>query len=126
MTPQELFDAVVAHLRKQGVKSLLTQEQSLKLFVPPGTCAYLSFDGNKCAAGGLLLSEEYSPNLEGKNVLAVMDMVPSFKARIGYSNCNLLNDLRLVHDRHEVGAWEYYFEKVAQEHHLTYTPPTTP
>lgn len=122
LTAQQLFDTVVDGLRKQGSKSLMSEELRIKLGYPPGTCAYRGMDNKKCSAGLLLLDEEYDPRLEGKGLLLVMDRILAFSKRIG-DNGNLLFDLQRLHDRYDVDNWEVGFQRIAQNHQLIYTAP---
>lgn len=90
MTEQELFDKVVAHLRKQGVKS-----------VENGRCRYRTAEGLKCAIGILIKDEDYSTELEGcvvynSGVLKATGLgggSPILK--------KLATALQVVHDSHE-------------------------
>ena len=54
MTGQEIFDSVLAHLRKQGDASLNAS----------GKCAYRGEGGTACAVGCLIPDELYDPRIE--------------------------------------------------------------
>lgn len=137
MLSQELFDAVVYNLRKQGSKALLDDEQLKKTFQSKGACAYRTKDGKCCAAGGMLTLEEYDPKMEGKSLRIVMDMAPSFAERvIGDAACvdgvhakrgnyTILKDLQFIHDRLQVEDWEQGFRDLANRYELIYTPLAT-
>lgn len=124
MTPQQLFDTVVANLRKQGSKSLLTLEQCRELQLPPGTCAYRGFHGYRCAVGCLISDLDYSQEMEGKYLTWVQQHSPSLAAIIDGQgdNYNLLCDLQSIHDTTIVEEWEERFRRVASQFRLTYTP----
>lgn len=62
MTLQEIFDTVVAHLRKQGRKSTTLVNQH---------CVYRAPNGDKCAIGCLIRDEDYDRSIEGLTVRAV-------------------------------------------------------
>jgi hypothetical protein len=129
MTLQELFDTVVGNLRKQGSKALLTEEQCKELGSPPGTCAYRSQDGKSCAAGGLLTDKEYLPAVEGKGLLFLVGLIPTFRERVGDTadpSFALLRQLQIIHDTASVRDWELEFQQVAQLKDLIYTPPAAP
>lgn len=122
MTPQQIFSTVVDNLRKQGSKSLLTDEQIKKLRLLSGACAYRGMDGKCCAIGGLLTDEEYQLKMEGANLSVVVGMAPSFACRINYDdNYQLLRRLQMVHDQYSVKKWEAQFQQLAEDYHLIYT-----
>lgn len=114
MTPQETFDRVVTHLRKQGRKS-----------VDPSThrCMYRGPDGLKCAVGALIPDEKYSAVFETKGTL--WSPIRSVLLELGHDP-TLCNSLQLVHDSVSVDNWESHFEIVADKYHLKYTPITAP
>jgi len=58
MTKQELYDATVAHLLKQGCRAMSS-----------GTCAYRAVSGDKCAIGVHIPDNEYVLEIEGTGVL---------------------------------------------------------
>lgn len=59
MTPQEIEDKIIAHLKTQ--KTRAQRENS-------STCAYRSPDGLKCAVGCLIPDEQYNAAAEGEGV----------------------------------------------------------
>ncbi len=107
MTPQEIFDKVVNHLRAQG-------EQSRGGMT--GGCAYRGRGGMMCAAGCLIPDSEYASEMEGKRVSAV----PYFD---GFSSLELIGRLQDAHDGGTPGeGWEQTFKLIAFDFDLTYTP----
>lgn len=108
-TKQQVFDQVVAHLRKQGAKA--TQG-------PTTSCAYRNAAGLKCAAGCLIGDDEYDKRMENRGWpgLVVDGLVPEAHEK-------LIRDLQWVHDRHYVDRWETKLASVATTHRLQYTPP---
>jgi hypothetical protein len=127
MTPQEIFDTVVNHLRQQGARSVLTQERILQLDLADGTCAYRAANGYKCAAGALIQDEEYAPEMEGKNIAFIIrgfgyDPPISLIDRL-YPHLELINKLQRLHDAREISEWENTFREIATDHNLIYTPP---
>lgn len=124
MIAQELFDQVVAHLRKQNSKSLLTDEQCKALFLQPDSCAYRSLDGKKCAVGALITDEEYSPMMEGANVYYMIETTLSMRNRLREHRF-LLRHLQKVHDVLPVERWEESLQSVAADFHLVYISPET-
>lgn len=109
-TEQQIFDQVVAHLRKQGQRSLAGSPQH---------CVYLNPYGLKCAAGCLIADEEYTPNMEGDpwgNLVS--------KGKVPRDNQNFIIELQRIHDGTEPPFWEDKFKELAHEYNLEYTPPT--
>ncbi len=58
MTPQEIFDKVVNHLRAQGAKSEMDHP------VAGLMCAYRGIQGRMCAVGCLIPDADYLPTME--------------------------------------------------------------
>lgn len=110
LTEQQVFDHVVAHLRKQGKRSMLPKASE-------DTCAYRGSDGLKCAAGCLIADDEYNPRLEGYSWsgLVGMQLVPE-------AHQNLIARLQRIHDVFETPMWESLFGKVAADLNLKYIP----
>jgi hypothetical protein len=120
-TSQEVFDYVVAALRKQGKPSMGSD----------GECKYLNPEGLKCAVGHLIPPDLYSKDMEDNNVLGLKDKFPQLKNITPHYK--LLRDLQYAHD-----GWSYNIHKenhlklfeerlqgVASKFKLTYTPPLT-
>ncbi len=123
---QQIFDTVVDHLRKQNSKSVMyNKDGSVELRwkgnVDNPICLYRSKDGKKCAAGVVITDEEYRPEMEGKNISAVISMFVLDHLK---SHEVLLKDLQDVHDNYVVSVWEERFRGLANKYSLTYTPPT--
>lgn len=106
-SPQEIFDTVVNHLRAQKVQSMFD-----------GSCVYRTTDGLKCAIGGLLTDEEYSPKMEGALVDSLLELPIRLRGSVA-----LMVDLQDVHDVWNISDWEVQLARVASNHSLTYTPP---
>ena len=109
MTAQEIFDTVVAHLRKQGCRS-----------AENGTCLYRGPDGTKCAAGCLIPVEMYTPNIEG--AWWKSGALDAIRKHVGEEHSSLIVDLQDTHDGFPLDQWEYQFSVIARTYHLTYTP----
>jgi hypothetical protein len=129
MTPQEVFDTAVNALRKQGSQSVARNaDGSVKMVSWSSStpvCLYRSADGKKCAAGHLIQDEEYSPEMEGKNITDVLfgDNVFSLtmKERLG-PHQSLIYELQREHDQYSPTDWEQHFKYIAKEYNLVYTP----
>jgi hypothetical protein len=121
MDAQDIFNTVVEHLRKQNCKALLTEEQVRALNMMPGSCAYLSEDNKRCAAG-ILIVPEYDPSMEGRNIRQIIGSIPSLRLRL-LDHIDLIGALQNAHDIKEVSDWEDQFKYVADCYGLVYTPP---
>ena len=123
MEAQEVFDTVVNHLRKQGVKAQRQSEGST--FEDDKFCAYRADGGLSCAAGCLIHDDEYRAWMENTQFrgLLSMKLTPaSLKERL-LPHINLIADLQTTHDCYEVNQWEGRFKDTAAIHRLVYTPP---
>lgn len=112
MNAQDVFDKVVAHLRKQNGKALNEV----------GLCRYRGIDGNMCAVGCLIADEHYSNDLEG-NGSREFRIIEALE-KSGIPNTpkinDLLDDMQEVHDGCLVDDWESRFKVVAEEYNLKY------
>ena len=115
-TRQEIFDEVVAHLRKQGCRSMRSYDGTGTL-----KCAYRGAEGTRCAIGCLIPDDRYDESLEGDNAED-----PTVREAAGISSGDTLLAIRLqnIHDGADPESWESSFSKVAADFELTYTPPT--
>lgn len=100
LTAQEVFDRVAVHLLKQGRKS--------QRIIPedPVTCFYRGPTGLKCAVGCLIADEDYSSQMEGNSVHALIadfEENPSVKTFADHDD--LLSDLQILHDFGHVAYW---------------------
>ena len=128
MTPQEVFDLVVTHLRNQGHKAetTISYEDPLRKGIPQ--CVYLDPEtGDRCSAGCLIEREEYSPQFEGKSFVSIINQ-PIYGAPIGMverlsPHVRLIEALQHVHDREDVSDWEEYLVGLANRFGLQYNPP---
>lgn len=119
MTDQEAFDGVLSHLRKQKVASHVD-----------GYCKYRHPNGNMCAIGALIPEDIYSPDIEEKDILTILNtsLLWANKYKVFFSGVNkyLLSDLQSAHDFHliEEGmkSWEHRMQKIANKYSLEYTP----
>jgi hypothetical protein len=132
MTPQQVFDTVVNHLRQQGGRSLLTDKQCKELHEFITVCAYRGKNGFKCSAGALIYDEEYLPEMEGKNFAAVLNnyfgsfvAATSLKERL-LPHIELIIYLQQLHDNVAVEEWEVALQRAAEQFSLIYTPPLQP
>lgn len=107
LTEQEAFNQVVAHLRKQGRKSIGLER--------PFYCMYRSEEGMKCAVGALIPDELYFPEMEnGGSVRHNPDVSSLFPHNL----LPLLESLQRIHDRGTVGGWEASLREVAKAYEL--------
>lgn len=114
MTNQEIFDKVVAHLRKQNARSVWRLK-----------CLYRGPNGLKCAVGCLINDDAYSRDLETRSVYDIE--VQSALLASGVPNdettIDMLLSLQSMHDNQNLTEWESDFKRIADHHNLTYSPP---
>jgi hypothetical protein len=123
LTPQQIFDIVATHLRKQGRKSMYKNQ------IDDLSCAYRGQDGAKCAVGCLILDSEYNPRFEGINIRLLLLSpvecgVPQSLVERLMPHYELLRSLQFVHDYNDVPFWEKQLLDVANHFHLNYQSPT--
>lgn len=106
MTKQEVFNKVVLHLRQQGRPSLNANHD----------CMYRGEDGTKCAIGCLIEDKDYNPDFEGQFFGRFVKDVPNLEWMRKHTV--LLEELRIVHDLHQIDYWEMKFQNIAIEHGL--------
>jgi hypothetical protein len=122
MTPQEIYNQVVAHLRQQNSQSLLETP------LADTACAYRGVDGKKCAVGCVIEDSEYRPWMEGLSIGGILlrlqssDPCPALCERLE-THQGLLRGLQSVHDSYTPPELEGKFRRVAVIHDLQYTAP---
>lgn len=115
LTPQEVFNRVVNHLRAQGEKAIDPESES---------CRYRAPGGKMCAVGCLIKDEHYTEKFEGQAsdgtgvvVALVKSGIPNTK-----SMQDLLGSFQETHDHHDWVEWEDRFKEIAENFSLVYTP----
>lgn len=111
-TAQQVFDQVVAHLKKQGRQSTLAGI---------GQCAYRGEGGLKCAAGCLIADSEYDFDMDN----ADHDTNWMWMVSQGYASqyhATLISDLQGIHDSEGsasgVAEWVDPLMRVAADNEL--------
>lgn len=116
-TEQQVFDQVVAHLRKQGEKSTVAGSNQCKY-----RTTRTAEDGQAvplmCAAGCLISDEEYNPRMDSS------DMGSSWESLVAYGvipdhHKNLIQRLQNTHDGSNPEFWEADFAHIADVFGLT-------
>ena len=119
---QEVYDFIVAHLMKQGKRSVNET----------GTCVYRGPKGLMCAVGCLIPDEDYRIDFEGAISRTVIERMVGFVALVGfvaYGNepdkhmvemDNLLRTMQMIHDSREVDDWEESFRRCAHQFKIEY------
>lgn len=112
-TPQQVFDYVINHLKKQVVQAIRPDTKG---------CRYRAPCGNTCAVGCLLSDDEYDVEMEGQRV---RNLIQGAELRSAFWNRHqlLLEDLQRLHDafsRFEGEAFEQYVSSLAQARGLIY------
>lgn len=124
MSPQEVFDKIVTHLRNQNCKSV----------GPSFTiCRYRGLGNRKCAVGIMIDDSEYESwmdNTNGSNGGGnISQLLGSLQTRNEalftrlQPHRQLLIQMQLVHDTFETNQWENQIMVVAKDFNLIYTPP---
>lgn len=130
MTPQEIFDKVVNHLRAQNSKAMGPNTEvhgantTMAYRADKMICMYRAPDGKKCAAGCLIQDDEYSEWMEGISMDGVIyhpRCPPSLYERLR-EHLNLIAWVQSIHDTNIVDQWESSLEFAARRFNLTYTP----
>ena len=111
MSPQEIFDTVVKHLRKQNARSTFCRDTI-------DVCAYRGINGTKCAVGCLIPDDVYDISMEGVGVYGI---VYNNKLQFLANNIELCRDLQHIHDSISIMEWEDMFQRVSISHNLIYT-----
>lgn len=120
MENQEIFDTVVAHLRKQGCKSVKLAADGGPAYGIEGiSCLYRGPNGLMCAAGCLIADEDYSPEME--DISANRGILQDYFEEMG-CDTYFIRKLQIIHDEECVQDWEDEFERLAQRYGLVYTP----
>lgn len=119
-TKQELFDIIVAHLRKQGRKSIANNAKTIET-----TCLYRGPDGTKCAIGCLIPDELYKPIMETKSMAYIVCYIENAELanELATHQC-ILSPLQKIHDNQQVSDWESSWMNLAARYGLKYTPPS--
>ena len=132
MTQQEIFDTVLAHLRKQGKASV--SDMNL--------CQYRGPDGTSCAVGCLIPDELYDPLIENVSSGQITEghlpfgregdlpklrpIMARISNHLGAENGPLLSALQYAHDDYladsGMPAWEERMRRIALDFLLEYKP----
>lgn len=131
MTQQEIFDTVLAHLRKQG-----------KASSAGGACMYRGPGGTACAVGCLIPDELYDSLIENVGSNQIMEgrlpygresdgpkllpIMARIAKHLGVENGPLLSALQTAHDAYladeGLPAWERRMRSIALDFRLEYMP----
>ncbi len=126
MTPQEVFDTVANHLRKQGQWARVANPLPSAWRNQSEICAYRTPEGLRCAVGCLIEDEDYDPTMEGKTVDSLVD---EFDLPHLYRHQHLLSRLQELHDYDKAWSEDGFKDEpgllyIADEFCLNYTPPS--
>lgn len=91
MTDQKIFETVARHLVTQGGRSVAPDPKN-----GGDMCQYHGADGSKCAVGVLIADDEYTPDMEERDVqeLGKRGLLPEHLVEY----IELLDTLQHVHD----------------------------
>jgi hypothetical protein len=126
LTKQEVFDKAGVALLKQKTKSLLKgcEEPIVLQGKVSDLCAYrdASGNGNKCAAGHLILDEHYTFDLENKitkDCDVVKALIQSGVDMDQPDIFQMVRDLQRLHDSNPVEEWEHNLICLAMKYELS-------
>jgi hypothetical protein len=125
MTPQEIFDTSVNHLRAQGKQAFIEVPiKSLNGIRIEKRCCYRTPEGLKCAIGVFIQDEEYRTWMELQTIgyLSWASRLPPRLQNLFKDNLTLLRELQLIHDYHDPSTWEEKWKNLAGIHGLVYEP----
>jgi hypothetical protein len=114
-TKQEIFDAVVSHLREQNAKSIRSvkywdrKEEQID-------CAIRGSDDRKDPLGAIISDEEYDPGMEGYISSSLLDLLPE---RL-LLHVDIIDRAMFIHDHCLVSQWEDEFAALASEFSLIF------
>jgi hypothetical protein len=91
MSDQLALDTVIAHLRTQGRRSMLSAEEG----EDQDTCAYRSSDGCKCSIGVLIPDDLYDHSMEHRSPIYIVERLGRKLLSV---NRDLLLELQTLHD----------------------------
>lgn len=108
ITNQQIFDTVVANLRKQGAPS-----------VNGSWCRYRDSKGRKCAAGWLIPDTHYQECFEKNSINTIVENYGE-KNIFGdeVESLRLIERLQEIHDDYEPEEWENEWEEIADYYEL--------
>lgn len=111
---QEVFDQVAKHL--------LTQKEQCRTSDRNGECVYLNEKGQKCAAGCLISTEEYKPEMDkesedgqlGSSWFSLIErgLVPDTEHKF------FIASLQNLHDNNESSYFKIALEKLGNNYNL--------
>lgn len=106
---QEVFNYVVAHMRKQETKPNCENRWY----------RYRDKDGKPSSVGCLISDSNYTSDLEG---IPVIDLYVGFELPevITTRNVGLLMELQDIHDMFQIDEWEFQLKHLASSINLTY------
>lgn len=112
-TDQQLFDAMIAHLRAQGGPAI----------GGGGVCMYRTMDGRKCPVGALIPDDLYRPEMEGRDVTSLSkssrnDWMDRELGDFFREHLPMLKEVQYIHDAFFPEDWERGFQNVAAKFHL--------
>lgn len=113
MSKQKIFEKVVTHLIKQGVRSVNDYN----------VCMYRGPYGNKCAVGCLIPDKMYSAKMEGNNIFGLISEFKNILPKYIIDNKEFLMTLQDLHDEknnwNKNGLKSYVIEGFTKRHNLS-------
>lgn len=121
MDTQTAYETMRAHFNAPGARLAKNGSDTI---VP--SCSYRTETGAKCAVGCLIPDSMYDESLEGKNVFALLALVPEVRGYLWNVDKNFLRHAQRLHDMHARNAvlLVELLDLLAKAHGLT-TPEQT-
>lgn len=102
MTLQESFNHICRNLIAASAPSVYWNDPLEKI------CQYRGEDGVKCAVGWLIPDEYYTPLMEGKGVLRLLDKHPELRREVPLFQPWHIDDLVTLQEIHDDAALKWH------------------
>lgn len=122
ISQQDIFTSIVTQTLRQGARSLRADKTGKSMPV----CAYRGAEGRKCAVGGVLPDEVYSPDMD-QAAGTIADVLEQLTVRYGAEaeivkeitrDLDLLTRCQHVHDDVLPEDWYNEFARIARDFDL--------
>ena len=124
-SPQEVFDHIVAHGRRQ-------MEKAIQIEGDKENCVYRTADGKACFAGCCMSNDEYAllnqrhnVNSNTPEIVGIEGTTWAHLSREGYvptAHVDLIVQMQLIHDGNKTNVWEHRFAEIARTLNLKFDP----
>lgn len=102
MTRQESFNHICRNLISATRPSVYFDND-----LEETQCQYRGEDGAKCVVGWLIPDEYYTPLMEGKGVMRLLDKHPELRREVPLFQPWHIDDLETLQEIHDAAAWAW-------------------